>query len=364
MNNKKYKILIVDDVKENVTLVNYMLNQAGYATEMAYDGYHALDLASKIDFDLILLDIMMPEISGTEVCRFLKAELKTALVPVIFLTADTSTKTLTRAYEVGASDYLRKPFIKSELLARVDSRLKLRDYEKNLEKKVEDRTKEISETQVQLMHVLGGIAEGHSQETHLHVKRVTDFSYKLAILSGMKNKEALMLKDASSLHDVGKLGILDSILHKPGKLTGAEYKEIKKHAALGGKMLEHSELPLFKVATIVATQHHEKWDGTGYPEGLKGTNIHIYGRIVAIADVFDALSFKRAYKDSWSEIEVLAYMKDMSAKHFDPELMKIFFDNINDFLSIYNTHVEKADMIKSLNAKKRGKIMSWLLDER
>jgi len=364
INNSKYNILVVDDVKENLTLVKRILEDSNYKTQSARDGLAALRLVKKYKIDLILLDIMMPIMSGIEVCRYLKVEPSTASIPVIFLTANADKDTLTKAYSVGGSDYIRKPFFKEELLARVNTRLQLRDYEKNLEKKVLERTKEISDTQVQLVNVLGGIAEGHSKETHSHVKRVTLFTYKLALLSGMSKEEAKLLKDASSLHDIGKLGISHTVLHKNGVLTGREYKEMQKHVKLGASMLARSSLPLFKVAKIVVEQHHEKYDGSGYPNKLKGEEIHIYGRIVAIADVFDALSFKRVYKESWTEEEVLVYIRDMSGKHFDPKLIALFFENIDGFLEIYNIQIEKEKLEQSLNMKKRGKIMEWLLKER
>lgn len=363
-NNKKYNILVVDDVKENITLVQRILNDANYSTLTARDGLTALRLVKEKQIDLILLDIMMPIMSGLEVCRYLKVEPENASIPVIFLTANADKATLTKAYSVGGSDYIRKPFFKEELLARVNTRLSLRDYEKNLEQKVQERTEEISQTQVQLVNVLGGIAEGHSKETYHHVQRVTDFTCRLAQLSGINQPEAKLLKDAASLHDIGKLGIKDNILYKDGVLTKKEFKEMQKHAQVGANMLKQSSLPLFKVATIVAEQHHEKYDGTGYPNRLKGEEIHIYGRIVAIADVFDALSFKRSYKESWSTEEVLVYFKEMRGKHFDPQLIDLFFDNLNDFLAIYDVQIEREKLSKSLNVKKRGKIMEWLLRKR
>ncbi len=362
MKNKiKYNILIVDDVADNLVIVEKILISDGYSIEKAVDGLSALRLVNERDFDLILLDIMMPIMSGLDVCRYLKVDPKTASIPVIFLTANADRDTLTKAYSVGGSDYIRKPFFKEELLARVSSRLKLRDYEKNLEQKVELRTKEISDTQVKLMHVLGGISEGHSVETYLHVKRVTEFTYKLAKLYGMDDQEAKMLKDASSLHDIGKLGVRDNILHKRDKLTKKEYKEMQKHVVFGVDMLKYSELPLFKAATIVVNQHHEKYDGTGYPHKLKGTNIHIYGRIVALADVFDALLNKRSYKEKWTQQEVISYIKDMSGKHFDPNLINIFTKNIDVFLNIYDLKPEAEVITTKINSKKRGKIMEWLL---
>jgi len=362
--SNKHNILVVDDVKENVLLVQRILENAGYVIKTASDGLSALRLAKQNDFDLVLLDIMMPIMDGIETCRYLKVEPETASIPVIFLTASTDRETLTKAYGVGGTDYILKPFFKEELLARVNSRLKLRDYEKNLEEKVLQRTKEITDTQVKLMNVLGGIAEGHSEETYNHVKRVTQFTYKLAKLYGMDEIEAQMLKNASSLHDIGKITIPDNILHKNGSLDKKEFTIMKSHVNEGVSMLKNSKLPLFECASIVAGQHHEKYDGSGYPNGLKGEDIHLYGRIVAIADVFDALSFKRAYKNSWTTEEVLVYIKDMSGTHFDPKLIKIFFDNIDDFLEIYNVHIEKNKLEEHMNKKKRGRIMEWLLSGR
>jgi len=364
MNHEDYNILVVDDVKENLLLVQRVLSDAYYNILTASDGLSALRLVKEKPVDLILLDIMMPIMSGIDVCKYLKVDPKTQSIPVIFLTANADNETLTKAYRIGGSDYIRKPFFKEELLARVASRLKLRDYEKDLELKVQQRTQEMAETQIKLMKTLGSIAEGHSKETYEHVDRVSEFSYRLAQLTGMKESEALFLKDAASLHDVGKLAIPTNILHKHGKLDAKELKVMKKHAALGGDMLRNSKLPLFKVAFIVANQHHEKYDGSGYPNGLKGNKIHIYGRIVAIADVFDALLFKRAYKKQWSVEEVLVYIKEMSGSHFDPDLIALFFKNINLFLDIYNVEIQKQKLKEELNAVKKNKIMNWLFNRR
>ena len=370
MQNSKYTILVVDDVKENITIVTKILQSIGYTTLTASSGLAALRMSKEFSIDLILLDIIMPYMGGLETCKYIKKDPKNSSTPVIFLTASDDKDTLTKAYAVGGCDYLKKPFFREELLARVHTRLCLRDYEKNLEYEVEKKTKEMADTQIQLMYTLGGIAEGHSKETHFHVKRVAEFTHLLATLYGMDKQEALVLKNASSLHDIGKLGTLDMILHKKGSLTNQEYDEMKKHASLGADMLKHSELPLFKAATIVCMQHHEKYDGTGYPNGLEGKDIHVYGRIVAIADVFDALSFQRSYKKPWSTEEVIEYILGMKGTHFDPNLINLFYENINSFLSIYDIEIKKIELEKMANKitnkmtkKKRNKIAEWLFRE-
>jgi len=363
MNNGKYSILAVDDVPENLQLVSAILTKVGYNISTAHDGLSAIEMVKEGHFDLILLDIMMPIMSGIGVCKYLKKHPSTASIPIIFLTASDDKNTLTKAYDVGGVDYIKKPFFKEELLARVNSRLKLRDYEKNLEHKVETRTKEIIDTQVKLMYVLGGIAEGHSKETHQHVKRVSEFAYLLAKYYGLEDAEAKLLKNAASLHDIGKIAVKDHILHKNGSLTKNEFKEMKQHATMGADMLCHSKLPLFKMATIICLNHHEKWDGSGYPNALKGEQIHIYGRIVALADVFDALSFKRAYKSAWTQEEVLDFIKNMRGKHFDPVLVDLFFKHLDDFLEIYHVHIQEHQKNQKLSEKKKGKIIDWLFQE-
>lgn len=344
MNNNKNKILIVDDVEANLDLASKILKNHGYITEIAHDGESALELLfnRSSNYELILLDIMMPGISGIETCQKIKENSLTSMIPVIFFTASDDNKLLAEAYSVGGVDYIKKPFFKEELLARVNLHIKVKDYEKNLEKKVAEKTKEIIQTQIELMYVLGSIADGHSSETQLHMKRVSEVTYLLAILYGLPVEEAKILKDASTLHDIGKLGISNDIVHKKGTLANHEYEEMKKHPQLGSDMLANSSLPLFKAATIVCKEHHEQYNGMGYPKGLKGDKIHIYGRIVALADVFDALSFKRSYKDEWTQERVLSYIDSLSGTYFDPKLVEIFFENIELFLKIYGEQLQES----------------------
>ena len=195
---------------------------------------------------------------------------------------------------------------------------------------------EIEETQRELIYKLGEIGESRSKETGNHVKRVAEYSKLLALLYGLSKEEAELLKYASPMHDIGKIGIPDSILNKPGKLTIEEFEVMKTHSSIGYEMLKGSHRPILQTSAIVSNEHHEKWDGSGYPRGLKGDDIHIYGRITAIADVFDALASERPYKKSWELEKILNLFKEQKGKHFDPKLIELFFDNIDKFLNIRN----------------------------
>ena len=359
---KQYKILIVDDVEDNLTIVDKILKSNNYITTLAQDGLSTLAIVQEKEFDLILLDIMMPGMSGIEVCENLKKDPLTQGIPVIFLTANADRDTLIKAYEAGGSDYLKKPFFKEELLARVSSRLKMKDYEKNLELKVQQRTKEISETQLQLMYVLGSLVEGKSKETYAHIKRVSEFTYKLAKLYGMDEDEAISLKNASTLHDIGKLNISKDIINKETHLDKYEEAELKKHAMFGSRMLRNYKLPMLDSAIIVAEQHHENYDGTGYPNKLKGDNIHIYARIVAIADAFDELSIKSIENRHCTTDEMIAFMRDKQGKIFDPTLVNIFFKNIDQFLEIYNMKIDTLDLENTIEIDdvRNNGVMGWL----
>lgn len=196
---------------------------------------------------------------------------------------------------------------------------------------------EITNTQKEVVLTMGAIGETRSKETGLHVKRVAEYSYLLAKLAGLSEEEAILLKQASPMHDIGKVGIPDNILNKPGKLTPEEFDIMKTHAEIGYEMLKHSQREILKASSIVALSHHEKWDGSGYPKGLKGEDIHIFGRITAVADVFDALGHDRVYKKAWPLDDILELFKDQREKHFDPNLVDLFFENLDKFLQIRDT---------------------------
>lgn len=200
--------------------------------------------------------------------------------------------------------------------------------------KINNLNKEIEETQKEVVFTMGAIGESRSKETGNHVKRVAEYSKLLALYYGLDAKEAEILKQASPMHDIGKVAIPDAILNKPGKFTEEEFEYMKRHAEIGYEMLKGSTRELLKAASIVAYEHHEKWDGTGYPRGLKEDDIHIYGRITALADVFDALGSDRCYKEAWSDEKIFQLFKEQRARHFDPRLVDIFFANIDEFLKI------------------------------
>lgn len=206
--------------------------------------------------------------------------------------------------------------------------------------------KEIITTQREVISTMGAIGESRSQETAVHVRRVAEYSKLLALKIGLSEEEAEELKMASPMHDIGKVGIPDSILNKPGKLTINEFEIMKTHSQLGFEMLRHSNQKLLQSAAIVANQHHERWDGSGYPNRLAGQNIHIYGRITAVADVFDALGHDRVYKDAWPLEDILSLMKDSSGTHFDPNLIDIFMNNLDEFIEIKNNFNEEANAYK------------------
>ncbi|WP_206732292.1 HD-GYP domain-containing protein [Halarcobacter mediterraneus] len=201
-------------------------------------------------------------------------------------------------------------------------------------KEVEELSKEIEETQKEVVFTMGAIGESRSKETGNHVKRVAEYSKILALYYGLPEKEAEMLKQASPMHDIGKVAIPDSVLNKPGKFNEEERKIMDTHAQLGYDMLKHSNRSLLKCASIVAYEHHEKWDGTGYPRKLKAEEIHIYGRITALADVFDALGSDRCYKKAWEDERIFKLFKEEKGKHFDPKLVDIFFEHLDEFLKI------------------------------
>jgi putative two-component system response regulator len=324
MNVFPANILVVDDTPTNIALVKSIFEKEGCRIVAAENGKDALEKAENTSFDLILLDVMMPVMDGFEACERLKKQERTKEIPVIFLTAMSEIEQVKHGFEVGGVDYVVKPFNRTELLARVRTHLELKKY----------REQEIEQTQKDIIFTLAYVGELRSKDTGNHTKRVSEYSGLLGELYGLTPDAVEMLKLASAMHDIGKVAIPDKILNKPSALNEEERKIMNYHTQWGYHIFSRSKRPILQAAAVVAAQHHERFDGTGYPKGTKGEQIHIFGRIVALADVFDALLTKRSYKEEWRINKALAYITEESGKHFDPRLVELFVDNFGLFLEI------------------------------
>jgi len=341
-----YNILVVDDVVDNIQVAMNVLKEDNYNLTYALNGQEALSLVKEHEYDLILLDIMMPGIDGYEVCEKIKAMPSKKDIPIIFLTAKTNIESISKAFEIGGVDYLTKPFNADELLVRVKTHIELHNARQLLEqnnislkvkytKEKKRLLTELEETQKEIIYILAELTESVSDETGQHIRRVANISRLLAHYHPILTKEDVnTLYYAAPMHDIGKIAVDQDILHKPSALTAEEFEIMKTHTNLAHKILKNSDRKIIQSADIVAMQHHEKWDGTGYPNNLRGYDIHIYGRIVAIADVFDALTHKRVYKDSWTVEDAAAYIEKNRGTHFDPELVDIFMAHIEEFIEI------------------------------
>jgi len=336
------EILIVDDKVENLELLNKFLKKEGYKLRNATNGKTALLSVKARQPDLILLDINMPQMNGFEVCKKLKADPSTMHIPIMFISALNDLQSKIEAFKVGGLDYIIKPFSSEEVLARVRIQLELSDYQHNLEEKVQNGLKEIKalnkeleDTQDEMIVTLASILDAKDDDTGKHVMRVAEFSKLLAELYGLPKDEIDLIYKASPLHDAGKVAIPDNILNKPGKFTPEEWEIMQTHAIKGYEIFQNSHRPILQMAGIIAKEHHEKWDGTGYPYGLKGFEIHIAGRIVILADVFDALTHKRVYKDAWSYEEAYAFMLEQSGTMFEPKLVELFREHFEEFVAIH-----------------------------
>lgn len=325
-----------------------ILKESSYSFSFAMEGQEALDIIEKEaeKIDLILLDIMMPVLNGFEVCRIIKENPIYSHIPIIFLTAKTDIDSISKGFELGAIDYIMKPFHAAELLARVHTHIELYQSKKLLQSNnlaLEAKIKfgherlysELENNQKDMIFMLTELMEFTSDETGKHIKRVAEISSLLAQLHPcLTEEDADILYHASPMHDIGKMTVPHDILHKPGRYTDEEFDIMKSHTSNAYELLRHSQRKLMKGAAIIAHEHHEKWDGSGYPRQLKGEEIHLYGRIVALADVFDALTHKRCYKDAWAFDQSIEYIKDHKATQFDPELIDIFMLNIEKFKAI------------------------------
>jgi putative two-component system response regulator len=342
------KILVVDDVLENIQVVMNILKEENCDLSFATNGMMALELAEKERFDMILLDIMMPGLDGIEVCRRIRKIPEYQYIPIIFLSAKNDIDSINEGFEAGGVDYITKPFHASELLARVHTHLELYHARAMLEfsnislKNKLDTSQlryveEIQENQKEMLHLLMELMEATSDETAEHMQRVAEYSRLLAHYHPViPERDASIMYYAALMHDIGKIVIPVEILHKQGPLSEEEFNLIKTHTDIAFEFFKMSQRKLIKMAAVIAYEHHERWDGEGYPRKLKGESIHLYGRIVALADVFDAISHKRVYKKAWPMEQAIAYIKEQSGRQFDPALVAIFEEHLDEFLAISN----------------------------
>jgi putative two-component system response regulator len=342
------KILIVDDNLANVALLEAILEEEDYgAVFSTTDPRDVLPLYRQHQFDLILLDIRMPWLSGIEVLNLLREEIVNDYVPVIVLTAQTDMETREQALTAGAKDFITKPFEDWEVLLRIQNMLETRMYymrqvdrANNLEQEVRKRTEEIRLTQLETVRRLGVAGEFRDNETGAHVLRMSHICSMLAKKLGLSETYCEMILYASSMHDVGKIGVRDAVLLKQGKLDDEEWKLMKRHPQIGAQIIGNQRSELMTLAREIALNHHEKWDGNGYPCGLGGDEIPVSARIAAISDVFDALTSQRPYKEAWSIEKAVALISEESGRHFDPAIVEIFIDNIDEIIEIKERYVD------------------------
>ena len=319
--DQRPRLLLVDDEPTNLQVLRHVL-QADYRLLFATDGARALQVAREQRPDLVLLDIMMPNMDGYAVCCALKADAATASIPVIFITALNDSQDETAGFDVGAVDYITKPVSPPVVRARVRTHLSL------------VRMDELRETRLQIVQRLGRAAEYKDNETGMHVIRMSHFSQLLALAAGCSPAWAEDLLNAAPMHDVGKIGIPDAVLRKPGPLDADEWATMRRHPEIGAEIIGEHPSGVLQLAREIALAHHEKWDGSGYPRGLAGEAIPLSARIVAIADVFDALTTRRPYKEPWPVQEAMNHIAAQAGKHFDPALVALFAPLLPQLLEI------------------------------
>lgn len=342
-------IVLIDDVQINLTLLWHLVKRLDDYDSISFlNPVKALDWCSKNSYQLIIVDYMMPDMNGIEFIKALKNYPNTKGIPVLMVTANDHIDVRYQALEAGASDFLNKPIDKTEFTIRVRNMLALYDTQRKLSNKAEwlaeevrKAVREIKDREEELIHRLSKAAEYRDPETGSHIKRMSWYSKHIAAQLGFPMDEQELILEAAPMHDIGKVGIPDAILLKPEKLTSTEYFFMKEHAKIGHEILNGSSSKLMQIAAQIALSHHEKYDGTGYPQGLKGEEIPIYGRIIAVADVFDALTSSRPYKNAWSLEDAVTYLKNNSGKHFDPACVEAFLKDWDTVLAIRERFCEK-----------------------
>jgi len=350
--NGRQKILVVDDSRTERRYLRKILSEEGYVIVEAAGGEEALSVLSSEPPDIVLLDVVMPGMNGIEVVRRIKENEKTSGIPVVMVTSLNGVNDRVDAFEAGAEDFLTKPVERVELKARVKSLLKvkayydhMRDYQKELEIEVERKTVELRKAfekirtvSLDAIYLITRAALYKNEGTGAHVRRISLYAAAIAETMGLDESTVEAILYASPMHDVGKIGIPDSILLKPGRLDKNEWEIMKRHTVIGAKILESSDTEFLKLGRVIALTHHERWDGNGYPRGLEKTQIPLAGRITALADVFDALVNERPYKEAFPVERALEIIRGERGKHFDPDVVDAFFSAADRMLAIMNEY--------------------------
>jgi putative two-component system response regulator len=325
------RILIIDDEEANISLLRRILRRAGFSNIHSTTDARAVPaLVRETAPDLVLMDLWMPYLNGFEILEQLRSVLEEALyLPILVVSADITAEAKTRALSQGAKDFLHKPFDLVEVMLRIRNLLETRHLylelqrqNEVLEERVKARTRELEEAQIEVIDRLARAAEYRDHTTGQHTKRVGELSALLASILQLPQEDVELIRKAAPLHDVGKISLSDAILLKPGRLSPAELELNRSHTTLGAELLSGGHFPLLRMAEEIALTHHERWDGKGYPRGLAGEEIPLWGRIVAVADVFDALVHERPYKRAWTAEEAVAEIAAQSGKQFDPQVVR------------------------------------------
>lgn len=339
-------ILIIDDQEYNISLLERILTRAGFKHLISSTDPTQIErLLKEVVPDIVLLDLHMPEMDGLQALKMIREHTgNDSYLPVLVLTADVTSEAKQKVLLAGANDFLTKPFDRTEVILRINNllrtrflHLQLQLQNDTLEERVSKRTNELLQAKFEILKLLGRAAEYRDDITGQHTQRVGRLSELIASHLELTVQQIDMIRMAAPLHDIGKIGISDGLLMKPGRFEQHEFERMKAHTTIGESILEGSYFTVLKLAGTIARSHHEKWDGTGYPEGLKGENIPLEARIVALADFYDALTHERPYKKAWTPEEALTEVKKQRGLHFDPQIVDVFVD------LVYQNYISRTD---------------------